>query len=49
MIQMNLSVENKVDTTSIGLTGSSTALVDMEDADTTRDGIELLTFNCRRK
>ena len=45
---MNLSVESGVDTTDVDLTKSKAALVDTENADTTRDGIKLSTFNHKR-
>ena len=48
MNQVEHSAEIRVDTTDIDLTRNSAVLVDTEDAVTTRDGIEFLTFNCKR-
>ena len=49
LIQMNLSTDNEVDTTGVDTTRNDTALTDTEDTDITRDGIELLTFNYKKK
>ena len=49
MIQMNLSAKNKVVSTDVALTNNNVDLVDMEDTDATRIGIDLLIFNYRRR
>ena len=44
MMQMNLSIENKVDTTNVDPTRNSAALVDTEDTDIARDNTKPYMF-----
>ena len=48
-IKMDLSEENKVDTTNVDPIRNSAALVDTEDTDVTRGSIKLFTFDSARK